>query len=287
MKKLKSILIATAIVAGLCVWLLWGNKALTVTSITITNDKISDSFSGFKIVQISDLHNEEFGEGNYKLIEKLKQIAPNVIVLTGDIIDANRLNAEVSIAFAERVVDVAPTYYVTGNHEGAFQEYMPDEYDEYIYRMKQAGINILDDMEVTWTIGDDELSIIGINDFSVFRHGPNYSKGSQEESITERLGWFDYLKNYKILLSHRPELFDVYVENGVDLVLSGHAHGGQIRIPFIGGIYSPGQGLFPKYDSGVFTMGDTQMVVSRGLGNSRFPLRVNNRPEIIVVELRN
>ena len=91
---------------------------------------------------------------------------------------------------------------------------------------------------------------------------------------------------YTVLLAHRPELIDIYVESTVDLVLCGHAHGGQFRIPFIGGVYAPGQGLFPKYDSGLYEVGETQMVVSRGIGNSIIPLRVNNRPEVVLVELQ-
>ena len=92
-------------------------------------------------------------------------------------------------------------------------------------------------------------------------------------------------KRYVVLLSHRPELFNSYVENNVDLVFSGHAHGGQFRIPFIGGIVAPNQGVFPKYDAGIFTEGNTNMVVSKGVGNSIIPFRVNNRPEVILIEL--
>jgi predicted MPP superfamily phosphohydrolase len=93
-------------------------------------------------------------------------------------------------------------------------------------------------------------------------------------------------EDYTVLLSHRPELFDVYVQNGVDLVLSGHAHGGQFRVPFLGGLVAPNQGLFPQYDGGVYKSGKTTMIVSRGIGNSAFPFRINNRPELVIVELK-
>jgi predicted MPP superfamily phosphohydrolase len=92
-------------------------------------------------------------------------------------------------------------------------------------------------------------------------------------------------EEFTLLLSHRPEMFDTYVEKDVDLVFSGHAHGGQFRIPFVGGVFAPNQGLFPKYDSGIYSEGNTTMVVSRGIGNSAFPFRINNRPEVILVEL--
>ena len=92
--------------------------------------------------------------------------------------------------------------------------------------------------------------------------------------------------NYTILLAHRPDFFDEYVKSGSDLVLSGHAHGGQFRLPFVGGLYAPGQGFLPEYDSGIYTEGSTSMIVSRGIGNSAFPIRFNNRPEIILVELK-
>ena len=104
------------------------------------------------------------------------------------------------------------------------------------------------------------------------------SAGITEDLMTEN----DCLT---VLLSHRPELFDTYVQKGVNLVFSGHAHGGQIRIPFVGGLVAPGQGLFPKYDAGVFAQGNTTLIVSRGLGNSIIPLRINNRPEIVIVTL--
>ncbi len=187
-KKKKIILtVAATLMLLLTVWTVWGNTALTVSEFTVVSAKLPLSFSGFRIAQISDLHNAEFGDGNKKLMQMLEKTEPDIIVITGDIVDSNRTDAD----------------------DGA----------------------------------------------------------------------------YTVLLSHRPELFDAYVNCSVDLVFSGHAHGGQFRLPFIGGIVAPGQGFFPKYDSGAYTKNGTTMIVSRGIGNSIIPIRFNNRPEIVIVEL--
>lgn len=147
-----------------------------------------------------------------------------------------------------------------------------------------AGVTILEDEALQLECGGEMLTLIGISDpdftikGDIFNEVPGMVKAKMNSLIDDN-------NNYIILLSHRPELFETYVCCGVDLVLSGHTHGGQFRLPFIGGIVAPNQGLFPKYDSGLYTDGITNMVVSRGLGNSIIPFRFNNRPEVILVEL--
>ena len=262
------LLLAVALVARIA----WANTALTVSEHTVIDEEIPTSFDGFRIAHVSDLHNAEFGEGNETLLSLLTEAEPDIIVITGDLVDANRLDLEVGIAFGREAVAIAPTYYVTGNHEAGLSSRRA-----LLSALEEVGVTVLKNKAITVSRGNDAITLLGV-------HDPNYTRGSVMSDILEDLTAESH--GYTVLLSHRPELFDEYVASGVDLVFSGHAHGGQFRLPFIGGVYAPSQGWFPTYDGGLYTEGDTTMVVSRGLGNSRFPFRFNNRPEIVVVELK-
>ncbi len=266
------------IVLLLLIWTIWGNTALTVTKITVSSEKIPPAFSGFRIAHISDLHNAEFGKDNQKLLQKLSDSNPDIIVITGDLVDGNRTDLEVAAAFAEESVKIAPSYYVTGNHEASISEY-----GELKNRLEAAGVHVLEDEEAFLEREGEKILLFGLSD-------PNFSmesewSGGASAIVKEKLKKWKNQGKYTILLSHRPELFKTYVSAGIDLVFSGHAHGGQFRLPFVGGLIAPDQGLFPKYDAGLYTEKGTNMVVSRGLGNSIIPIRFNNRPEIVVVDL--
>ena len=264
---------------ALIVWTIWGNTALMVNSITVSGNQIPSEFSGFRIAQISDLHNAEFGEGNSHLLNSLSESKPDMIAITGDLVDAQHTNIDVALSFAEKAVQIAPVYYVTGNHEASLSQY-----SELKTGLEAAGVIVLEDKAIQLEHNGGIVTLMGLSD-------PNFTIKSNifdevPAMISTKLN--DLMENkvgYTILLSHRPELFDTYVSCGVDLVLSGHAHGGQFRLPLIGGLVAPNQGFFPKYDAGLYTNGGTNMVVSRGLGNSIIPLRFNNRPEIVLVEL--
>ncbi len=264
---------------ALILWTVWGNKALEVNSYTISCGRIPDSFSGLRIAQVSDLHNTAFGPGNERLLMLLSRSEPDIIVITGDLVDSYRTDLETALAFAAQAAQLAPCYYVTGNHEARIAEY-----EDLIAGLQAAGVTLLDNGRITLARGGEAITLIGAEDPS-FR--TDYLTG---DSAAVMAGTLQSLTGqddaYTILLSHRPELFDTYTAMGVDLVFSGHAHGGQFRLPFIGGLVAPNQGLFPAYDSGLYTKGTTNMLVSRGLGNSIFPFRFNNRPEILVVELQ-
>lgn len=267
--------------AALAAWLAWGNTALMVNRITVRDARIPAGFDGFRIAQVSDLHDAEFGDGNAKLLAMLAGCEPDIIVMTGDLIDANRTDIDLTLRFAEGAVGIAPVYYVTGNHEGAVMEY-------WILRegMAASGVNILSDRACRLTRGGDTLLLAGLDDPN-FATREEISEGFPamiQNKLDRLIGGSD---EYTVLLAHRPEYIDSYAAGGADLVLSGHAHGGQIRLPFIGGLAAPGQGLFPKYDAGLYTVGGSDMIVSRGLGNSLFPLRVNNRPEIVMITLEH
>lgn len=282
-KKRMALFVFLAAFTALAVWTLWGNKALMIEEIkiTVSGSRLPASFSGLRIAHISDLHNEEFGEGNEKLLQMISQSRPDIIVITGDLVDSMRTDIGVALAFAEESAKIAPTYYVTGNHEAILPR---QEYETLKTGLEVAGVNVLENEALRLERGGEEIVLIGLADpdftikSSLFREVP----AMIETKLKSLIGGEN---DYTILLCHRPELFDVYVSARIDLALSGHAHGGQFRFPFVGGLIAPDQGFFPKYDAGLFTENHTNMVISRGLGNSIIPLRFNNRPELILIEL--
>ena len=278
MKNKKILSLISLILIVLFGWTLWGNTALGVNEYEIVSKRIPESFDGFRIAQISDLHNAEFGESNSKLIELLSQSDPDIIVLTGDLIDSRQTDIDVALAFAQEAMKIAPVYYVSGNHEARVREY-----EDLKMGLLEAGLTVLENQKVQITREGENITLMGIDDPSfwedyLFGDSASVARQAIEDLQNESDG-------YTILLSHRPELFNVYVDTGMDLVFSGHAHGGQFRLPFIGGLVAPNQGFFPEYDAGLFSEVNTTMIVSRGVGNSIIPIRFNNRPEIVVVEL--
>lgn len=259
------------------VWIYWGNTAMQTTQITIRSEKIPPAFHGFTMVQVSDLHNTEFGDGQSGLLAAIRDAAPDLIAVTGDLIDSRRTDVEKAMAFIHGAVDLAPVYYVTGNHEARTEAYAQLE-----QQMAAAGVVILRNASASVTHGGASIRLLGLDDPAFAAQGDGDGAGMIDARLKAMRGESDV---YTVLLSHRPELFDLYAANGMDLVLSGHAHGGQIRLPFVGGLVAPNQGLFPSYSAGVYEKNQTSMVVSRGLGNSIFPVRINNRPELIVITL--
>ena len=281
MKTKKKFIVHATIVAILIlliIWIAYGNTDLEIYKYNVKSEDIPSEFDNFRIVQISDLHNAEFGENNEKLLLMLKQADADIIAITGDMIDSRNTDIDVAISFAQKAVNIAPVYYVNGNHESR----VLGEYEKLKQGLTDAGVTILENSSADITIGDETISLIGIND-PTFRM--ELVDDTMEQNIAHQLvSVIPDNDNYKVLLAHRPEYFDVYAGN-VDLVLSGHAHGGQFRIPFIGGLVAPGQGFFPEYYEGSHIKENTEMIVSRGIGNSIITFRINNKPEIIVAEL--
>ena len=189
-----------------------------------------------------------------------------------------RQDLNAAIVFVEKATVIAPIYYVTGNHEANITQY-----DDLKERLEAVGVIVLEDEGVLLEREGKQLSLIGLSDPDFTIKGDLF--GEVPAMVATKLKGMEIQETYTILLSHRPELFETYVYCGIDLVLSGHAHGGQFRLPFVGGLIAPNQGFFPKYDAGVYKEGNTDMVVSRGIGNSIIPIRFNNRPEIVLVTL--
>lgn len=253
------------------------NNNLQISNYSITNNNFPGEFNNYKIVQISDFHNTKSKRLARDLVKEIKNQKPDIIVLTGDLIDANKEHMDISIDFIKEINNTAPIYFVTGNHEASI-----NDYSELKNKLEENNVTILDNESQVIKKKSSEINIIGINDPTM-----KHSHYETDENIIEfELDSIDYNKdNYTILLSHRPELFEIYVDNDINLVLTGHAHGGQIRIPFIGGLIAPNQGLFPKYTNGKIEQDDTTMIVSRGIGNSILPFRINNRPELVLITL--
>ena len=269
MKKLKIrpiILCLSAVLLVLLVWTLWGNTALMLARYQVESTQLPASFDGFRIAQISDLHNAEFGSDNQTLLTMLRDSQPNLIAVTGDLLDSRRPDTDVAVDFLREAVQIAPVYYVPGNHEAR----IPEDYAMMKAAMEKLGVVVLENESLLWRQDGQSITIIGLLDpsFGISALTPN-------------------VNGFQLVLCHRPELFDWYTQQGFHLVLTGHAHGGQFRLPLIGGLYAPDQGFLPAYDSGIHTEDSTTMVVSRGLGNSLFPLRFNNRPELILITLES
>lgn len=276
--KIKKLIAFLCVFLIAAIYLIWGNNSITVSEHSVALQNLPPEFGGYRIVHLSDFHNKNFGS---RLSGKIEELSPDIIVVTGDIIDFYSTNVSIAAEFIESIRSIAPIYYVTGNHESR----MPEEYESLRTEMESMGVCVLDSRSAVIEKNGAEICLAGIDDPNFFG---SEILGENEILFNEML---DSLKKQAgervgILLSHRPEKLDAYAECGFDLVFSGHAHGGQVRLPFVGGLFAPAQGFFPEYTQGIYESGNTQMIVSRGLGNSLFPLRIFNRPEIVVCDLK-
>ncbi|EEK78824.1 phosphoesterase [Bacillus cereus] len=272
------IILFIGILVGFSIFLYVQNNLISITEVNITSSKIPSSFKGFKILQLSDLHNKKFGDNQDVLIQKIKSINPDIIVITGDLIDSKLYDAEVSMELMRELVKKYPVYFVTGNHEK-----WSGKYNSLEKELKKHNVTVLRNKHVSIRKNEQEINLLGIDD-------PEFVTGNRAEGniIVDEIKKAKIEMQpdgYNILLSHRPEFIKEYADEKLDLVLSGHAHGGQVRFPFIGGLVAPNQGILPKYTEGLYEEQNTAMIVSRGLGNSIIPQRIFNRPELVVVQL--
>lgn len=260
------------------IWMIWGNLSIATTYFTISNNRVPDEFDGFKIAHLSDIHDKDIRQA---LQKSLENESLDIIVITGDLIDSKNPDIEQAVHLVKYLQTIAPVYFVTGNHEA-----WSGVYNRLEKKLIETGVHVLANERILIKQGNESILLMGVQDPS-FNIESNLL--AEESALIE--GTLQTLTEdsaaYSILLSHRPELFDVYVRHQIDLVFSGHAHGGQFRLPFIGGLIAPDQGLFPTYTAGIYEEENTQMVVSRGLGNSIIPIRFNNRAEIVLIELQS
>ncbi len=247
------------------------NFSIQTTQYALTSSKLPSSYEGFKIVQISDLHNENFGNKQDLLIDKIVSQKPDLIVITGDLIDSSHPDLEHVMTLINGIKDLAPIYFVSGNHESWVD---PALYESLKFNLRNAGVFILENEVITFKNRSNEMiKILGLNESSP----PSYALDLMSSQVES--------SDFTLLLAHHPENFELYVSYGIDLVFSGHAHGGQMRLPLMGGLIAPDQGFFPKYTEGLWVKDNTTLVISRGLGNSIIPIRFFNGPELITLTL--
>lgn len=256
--------------------------------ISITNLKVSGKVNNkIRIVQISDLHSKEFGQNNSTLYKIIMEQTPDIIVATGDLIDSNMKRLNEIIEFCSSLNKKAPVYYILGNNE-----IRCSRLNEIIEKLKEKNINVLENEIATIKIKDNKINILGLAEKRVDKGEMFYSKINSRyklDNVDSLFRKLEKLMGVKIVLSHYPENYEYvgaysYSKYNFDIMFSGHAHGGQFILPGMGGIFAPGQGLFPKYYKGIYGE-KSKLVVSRGLGNSGFPLRLFNRPDLVVVDL--
>ena len=267
-----------AVAVGGVFWFRWQCWGMTVTHTEAALSGLPGEFDGYKIAHLSDLHGHEYGEGNADLLAMVAGERPDLIVITGDLIDQES-QMQMVPALAKGLTAIAPTYYVTGNHEWGLGTAKVKELKNLL---AQCGVTALSNQFEIVERDGAQIVLAGVDD-------PN---GYADQKTPEEL--YAQIENeapglFTVLLAHRNDRFDQYAAAGYDFVLSGHAHGGIIRLPFVGGLLGTDREFFPEWTSGAYTLGDSTLFVSRGLGNNTVPFqgfRIFNRPELAVITLR-
>ena len=259
------------------------NEILEISNIEIKSDKLPDIFDGYKMVQLSDLHSKNFGNDNQKLIDIIDNESPDIIVMTGDMVTANEKSFTIFYNLVKRLVKKYKVYYIYGNHEGELSLKLRNEITAFLM---ENGVVILDNDCISIEKNNEKINLYGLcytQKYYSYKSGKKHRV--TENYIKDKLGAIDK-NNYNILLTHNPLFFDAYSSYGFDLILSGHIHGGLVRLPFIGGILSPERKFFPQYSAGVYQNGDSKLVVSRGLSRGTKGFRFLNRPDIVSITLK-
>ena len=259
------------------------NNSIEVTRFNISSN-VNDNI---KILQLSDLHSKEFGKGNKILLDKVFSEKPDIVVATGDLIDSNMKRIDNIVCFLATINKSIPVFYIPGNNEMRCKRI-----NEILHKLKANNIEVLDDEIRTIKIKSTIVNILGLVEKRIDHGELFYEKvkskyaGDKSEYLLDRL---EKMNGLKVILSHYSENYEAnedisYSKYKFDIMFAGHAHGGQFILPFIGGLFAPGQGILPKYYSGMYGK-ENKLFVSRGLGNSGFPLRLFNRPNIVVVNI--
>ena len=280
-------------------FLYWQNNGIQTSRWETAVHGLPTAFNGFRIVHLSDLHGKVFGADNKRLIDAVRQACPDLIVVTGDLIDKRRSD-QTDVAQTARLVRaisaVAPVYFVTGNHE-----WQSGLRDLLVEQVTKAGGILLDNRARILRRGNAQILVAGLADeCSLVQRPTGWKKGLPGRTIdVARLERLAKMKHRllrlragrrelcTLVLVHRPDLFGLWVGAGASVVFSGHAHGGQVRLPVFKGLLAPDQGILPRFSEGIYCKMQARMVVSRGLGNSSFPQRLFNRPELVIVTLRS
>ena len=248
----------------------------------ICSDTLPDSFDGFKAIHLSDLHNKVFSDNNASLISMIEAEEPDIIIMTGDMISHNAPNTEQYLTLVNNLCKICPVYYVNGNHE--LSDLDDEEFERVQNVLAEYGAVCLDNTSTELYCGDEYIRLCGLCYTAEYYRGVRqYKRGWKAFMLTDLIDYIGIrqLDEFTVLLAHNPLDFEVHAEWGADVSFGGHIHGGFVRLPIVKGLVSPERKLFPKYKEGVYKIGDSSLVVSRGLGN----IRINNPPEIVSVTL--
>ncbi|WP_434797305.1 metallophosphoesterase [Terrisporobacter vanillatitrophus] len=263
---------------------------LEIANYVIENKKIPREFNDYVIVQISDLHNRSFGKNNINLINEIDKINPQVVFITGDIIDGENKNFQVALNLLENLTNKYQVYYITGNHEQkALIKRYKELYKEYFKKLQYLSAIHLDNEKIQIKKDKSHINIYGLTvPFKCYKYLFDKDKSIYlDKSFLQNNLPLINKNEYNILLVHTPFYFDEYEKWGSDLILAGHVHGGIIRLPIIGGLLSPNRQFFPKYDLGKFDKNNSTMIVTKGLGRSKVLVRINCKPEVVKITLKS
>lgn len=286
MKSFKKTLVHSgAFAAGLFAAVtVWQNVKVKTTRYTLTAAHLPRAFDGFRIALLSDIHSRDFGGRQEQLMRRIRGIRPDLIVVAGDWVDARRGCLDTCLEQARLLRRVAPVCGVYGNHE--LRRIAASGRDEIGPALERAGVQLLHTSGTRVEKDGAFINLIGVEDPAGLPERPRRSQMTQAvDEMLARVTHGVAPDEFTILLAHRPEFLTLYAGYPIDLVTAGHAHGGQVRLPGVGGLFAPGQGLFPKYTGGRYDQGDTAMIVSRGLGGYA-PVRIFNMPEVVAITLR-
>lgn len=253
------------------------NNRLTISRFSVRSARLPEEFDGFSIVQLSDLHSKCFGSDQSRLLHRVNQLAPDLVCITGDLIDKRRYRRNgiaPALTLCRELARERPVVFVSGNHETALPFY-----PQLRRALKNMGVMVLEDQAVRLYREGAALYLCGLRDPAFYWENRVPFRREVFRLCREAQG------DFTLLLCHRPEPLEEYGAAGADLVLSGHAHGGQFRVPGAGPLWMPNQGIFPPLAEGAHQFGNTTMVISRGLGNSLFPQRLLNWPEVVYITL--
>lgn len=275
--------------AALC-FLVYGNNAIEVSHFRIETAKLPQNYAGLRLVHISDLHGKQFGRQNKRLAQAILRQEPDLIVVSGDMIDSHGDDGSAFINLLHELGNRYPVYCSLGNHEQIVRAMSDtDRYDRFAQQIHETGAVLLDNERIAIEKSGITFGLYGLTTelYHYSRADISNLWGGAElktQFIVEQLGW-PLDNEFAILLAHNPKYFQEYVRWNPDLICAGHIHGGVVRLPLLGGVLSPDITLFPPYSSGLYHSGKTTMHVSRGLGNSVIPFRLFNRPDLSVITL--
>ena len=274
MKKIRRLLALLALFALAAGFVYWQNFTLQVETVELFFESLPPQFDGLRVAELSDLHGRSFGKNNVRLLRTLQKARPDMICICGDLFD-EKTDLTMLEPLLTGLTDIAPVYYVTGNHEWQVKNLR-----EILQKMRAWGVTVLENEERVLSRGGAEMVVAGVHDPC----GP-YDMKTPAALVRELRSAQG--NDFILMLSHRNDELTMWSQLGVQLVLSGHCHGGVVRLPFMGGVFGTRRELFPEYDAGVYRQDGTTLFVSRGLGYTNVHFRLFNRPHVPIMILRS